>query len=79
MDTIKKLFPISFKEKNAFKELINAVLIYLIITIVCSIVTSLLGIIPFIGFVVGIISSIIGLYTFIGIILAVLDYMKAFK
>ena len=79
MDTIKKLFPYSFKEKNTVKDLIIAILIYLAITIVCSIVTTILGGIPLIGALIGLLSSLIGIYTFIGIVLAVLDYMKVFK
>ena len=68
MDTLKKLFPLSFKEKKDVGALIVNILIYLAI----SVVVGMLAFIPIVGWA----SQLIHLYLLAGILLSILDYCK---
>lgn len=72
MDTLKKLFPLSFKEKNGIGGLIVNILIHLVADAIAGVI---IWILPFIGFLGG----LIGLYFTVGIVLSVLDYLKVLK
>ena len=74
MDKLKSLFPFSFKTANV-KELIIAIIIYIVIGFVGGLIISLLSLIPLVGIILGIIGWIIEIYVLAGIILAVLNFL----
>lgn len=78
MDTIKKLFPFSFRATDA-KETVIAVVLYLIADLVCGIVIGVLGKIPVLGVVFSIIGWLAGLYFLIGIVLTILAFLGVLK
>lgn len=78
MDTIKKLFPYSFKA-NSVKDLIVTIVVYLIADLVCGLVIRLLGGLPLIGWLFGIVGWVAGIYFFVGIVLAVLNFLGVLK
>lgn len=78
MDTIKKLFPISFNAINS-TSFITALIIYIIGDIICGLVIGLLAKIPLLGLVFSLIGGIAGLYFTAGIILAILVFLKVIK
>ena len=72
MDTLKKLFPLSFKAKNGIGGLIVNILIHLVADLVAGLI---IGLIP----ILGILGGLIGLYFTVGIVLSILDYLKILK
>ena len=86
MDTLKKFFPRAFKATDV-KELIIAIVIYVLIDIVCGAVIGLaakiLAGLPLVGgllaWAVGIVGSLVGLYALIGIVLSILVFVKVVK
>jgi hypothetical protein len=72
MDTLKKLFPLSFKAKNSIGALIVNILIHVLADAVAGIIIALLPIL-------GILGGLIGLYFTVGIVLSILDYLKIIK
>ena len=72
MDTLKKLFPLSFKAKNGIGGLIVNILIHVIADIVAGLIIGLLPILSILG-------GLIGLYFTVGIVLSILDYLKILK
>ena len=78
METLKKLFPLSFKEATV-NNLVVSIIIYVVVSAVVGIILGLLDWIPLIGWVFSVISSLVGLYCFIGIVLAVLSFLKVIK
>ena len=78
MDTLKKLFPFSFRATD-LKSLLITILIYIIADFVCGLVIGILGKLPIIGVIFSIIGAIVGIYFFVAIIIAILDYAKVLK
>ena len=72
MDTLKKLFPLSFREKKGIGGLVVNILIHLLANFVAGIIIVILPIL-------GILGGLIGLYFTVGIVLSVLDYLKVLK
>ncbi len=72
MDTLKKLFPLSFREKKGIGGLIVNILIHLLADLVAGLIIGLLPIL-------GILGGLIGLYFTVGIVLSILDYLKVIK
>ncbi len=72
MDTLKKLFPLSFKEKKSVGALIVNILIHILGDAVAGLIIGLIPIISILG-------GLIGLYFTVGIVLSVLDYLKVIK
>lgn len=88
MDTLKKIWPYSFKEKKDIAALLINIVIQIVIDIVLGVVIGLLsGIpvlglllgIPVLGFIFGILGSVVGIYFLVGVVLSVLDYCKVLK
>lgn len=79
MDTLVKFFPYSFKEKKDVAALIVNILVYIVVGFAVGVVGTLLGFIPFVGFLITILVSAVDLYILIGIVLSVLDYLKVIK
>lgn len=72
MDTLKKLFPLSFREKKGIGGLVVNILLHLLADFVAGIIIVILPIL-------GILGGLIGLYFTVGIVLSVLDYLKVLK
>lgn len=87
MDILQKLFPLSFKKMSEVKELIIAIVVYLVVAILAGVAiflaTLIVGWIPvlgaLIGWLLGIVGAIIDLYALVGIILVILVYTKIIK
>ncbi len=87
MDILQKLFPLSFKKMSEVKELIIAIVVYLVVAILAGVAiflaTLIVGWIPvlgaLIGWLLGIVGAIIDLYALDGIILVILVYTKIIK
>ena len=87
MDTLRKLFPLSFKKMETVGNLIIAVVIYLVIGLIASLFMALAGWltgwIPVVGVVVGWILRIIGIlveaYVVGGIVLLFLHHFNVIK
>lgn len=72
METLKKIFPLSFKEKKSVGALIVNILLHVLGDAVAGVI---IGILP----ILGILGGIVGLYFTAGIVLSVLDYLKVIK
>ncbi len=79
MDTLKKIFPLSFAFVKDVANLIIGILIYVVIGAVAPVILGILGFLPIIGWILSIVSGLIGLYCLIGIILQVLVFAKVIK
>ena len=87
METLKKLFPLSFKRVDEIGNLILGILIYLVVGIIAGALiwlsTALVGWIPIVGAIIGwalgVVSSLIGLYVLAGIVIQVLVFAKVIK
>ena len=86
MDTLKKIFPLSFGASDV-AGLVIKIIIYIVVAaiggIVIGLAAAVLALIPFVGgilaWLVGSIGSLVGLYSLIGIVLTCLDYFKILK
>ena len=87
METLKKLFPLSFKRVDEIGNLILGILIYLVVGIIAGALiwlsTALVGWIPVVGAIIGwalgVVSSLVGLYVLAGIVIQVLVFAKVIK
>jgi len=81
MDLLKKIFPFAFKDTKTNNGLIMSIIYHVVaafvLILVCSLLSWLLGPIPFLGalikIIAGVIDSCVGLYAVIGIVLACLN------
>ena len=86
MDTLKKIFPLSFNAADTKKFVIN-LLIYIfapgILGFVIGFVGGLLSVIPVVGAIVSLVVTILGYaisaYGWIGLILLILVFAKVIK
>lgn len=78
MDTLKKIFPYSFKAAD-LKSMIIKIIVYIVAGFVAGLVLGLLGAIPLLGIIFRIIGWVVDLYCLVGIVLVVLDYLKVLK
>ena len=79
MDTLKKLFPLSFGAKKDIKALIINILIHVVADVVAGLVIGLLSSLPLIGWAFGLVGGLVGIYFTVGIVLSILDYLKVLK
>jgi hypothetical protein len=87
MDTLRKLFPLSFKKMESVSQLVIAVVIYVVIGIVASLLMLLAGLltgwIPVAGVIIGWVLRIIGIlveaYVVGGIVLLFLHHFNVIK
>lgn len=87
MDMLKKIFPLSFKEKKDVAALVINLIIHLVVAIIGGAVIALAGMLTgwipvlgaLIGWVLGIIGTLVSAYCLIGGVLSVLDYLKVLK
>ncbi len=87
METLKKLFPMSWKYTKDVANLIRGILTYVVIGLIAGAVIAISGLItgwiPLIGGLVGIILSLVGalvdVYVVAGIVIQVLVFTKVIK
>ena len=79
METIKKYFPLSFKEKSEVRDLVISVLVYLAGAIVIGALMGILSGVPVMNWMIGIVGTLAELYAVCGIVFSSLDYFKMLK
>lgn len=79
METLKKIFPYSFKAKNSVGALIVNILIQFIICAVAGVLIGICAKLPLIGWIIGIVGGLVDVYLVVGIVLSILDYLKVLK
>ena len=87
METLKKIFPMSFKEHKGAADLVIGILIYIVVGIIAGALiwlgTFLAGLLGFIGAIVGwalgVVGAVVDLYILAGIIIEVLAFCKVLK
>lgn len=75
MDTLKKLFPLSFNAKDV-ASLIIKIIIYLALSIIIGFVIAIFALVPFVNLLTGLVGALAELYILAGIVITVLDYLK---
>jgi len=78
MDTVKKIFPLSFFVTD-LKTFIISLVIYILAEAVCGCVIGFLAAIPILGIIFSILGSIVGLYALAGIVLSILVFLKVIQ
>lgn len=83
MDTLKKIFPVSFKYTDTTANLIIGILIYIVGAIIGGAVVGLvqwiLSFIPVLVWLLSVVGSCISLYCVAGIVIQVLVFAKVLK
>lgn len=75
MDTLKKIFPLSFGLTELAK-LILAIIIYAVIGVIGGTLSAFFAWFPLVGIPFVMLGSLIGIYVTSGIIIAILSYLK---
>lgn len=78
METLKKIFPYSFGAKDV-SALVIKVIVYIAAGIIGGILISLLGRLPFVGWLFWGLGSLLELYVAAGIVILFLVYFKVIK
>lgn len=78
METLKKIFPLSFQAKD-LPQLIIYCLIYLVADVILGFVIGILTRIPIMGYIFTLISSLAGIYITAGLVILFLAYFKILK
>ncbi len=79
MDTLKMLFPLSFKFAKDVANLIIGILIYIVVGIVGGVLIGIVGLIPFVGVILALVGGLLDLYVVAGIVIQVLVFCKVLK
>ena len=79
MDTLKKYFPYSFKEKDGVGALIVNIIVYLVVGAIAGALIGILKGIPVIGWIIGIVGAVVDIYVTAGIVISILHYCKVLK
>ncbi len=79
MDTLKKIFPLSFKYVQDVANLIIGILIQLVVGIIAGVLIGVLAHLPIIGIVILAVGGLIDLYVFAGIVIQILVFAKVLK
>lgn len=79
METLKKYFPLSFKEKGEISRLFIDILLYLAIALGVGLVMWIFSGIPVLNWMFGMIGVLAEVYVVAGIALAAVDYLKIVK
>ncbi len=87
METLKKIFPLSFKYTGSVANLIIGVLVYLVVGIVAGaliwLASAITGWIPvlggILGWVLGILGALVDVYVIAGIVVQFLSHFKVLK
>lgn len=79
METLKKIFPLSFKYTKDVANLVIGILIQLVVGIVAGVLIGILAKIPVLGIIIGLVGGLIDLYVLAGIVIQVLVFAKVIK
>ncbi len=79
METLKKLFPLSFKYVKDIANLIVGILIYLVVGVLLGVVIGICSGLPIIGWIIGLFGGLIDLYCLVGIVIQILVFCKVIK
>ena len=79
MDTLKKIFPFSFTQKDSIAALIINILIHLVVGVVVGFIIGLIGKLPLVGLIVALVGGLADLYITAGIVMSILNYCKVIK
>lgn len=79
METLKKIFPLSFKYTKDVSNLIIGILIQLVVGIIAGVLIGILVKIPVIGIIAGLVGGLIDLYVLAGIVIQILVFAKVLK
>lgn len=85
MDTLKKIFPLSFKYTADVANLIIGILIYAVGGVILNLLIGLPTMLPFaegipgLGLITGMLTSLVGIYCTAGIVIQVLVFTKVLK
>ena len=79
METIKKYFPLSFKEKTEVKDLVINILVYLAGAIAVGVLMGAFSDVPVVNWMLGILGTLAEIYIVGGVVLSMLDYFKIVK
>lgn len=78
MDFLKKFFPFSFKFETT-KQFVWTIVLYVVVNAVASVIFTLMGRIPFVGWVFSIANYATYLYCLGGIVLSILNKVGVIK
>lgn len=78
METLIKLFPLSFTANDISKLILNC-LIYVVAATVIGFVIGILSHIPIIGFIFTLLSALLEIYLVFGLLILFLVYFKVIK
>lgn len=79
MDTLKKIFPFSFKEKPDVKSLVINIVMYVVAAAIIGVLLTILGKLPLVGLITYVTGTVVELYVTAGIVLTVLNYCGVLK
>lgn len=79
MNSLKKIFPLSFKYVGSAANLVIGILVYLLVGIVGGLVIGLTAIIPIVNIVCGLLGALLDLYVVAGIVIQILVHCKVLK
>lgn len=87
METLKKIFPLSFKEHKGAADLVVGIIVYVVMAIIAGAIiwlgTALTSWIPGVGFIFawifGVIGTVVEVYTVAGIVVEILYFAKVIK
>ena len=87
MDTLKKIFPLSFKRTDTAGNLVVGILLYLVVGILAGAVIFLASLIggwipvvgAILGWALGVIGGLVDVYVLAGIVIQILVFAKVLK
>ena len=79
MDSLKKIFPLSFKYTGSVANLVIGILIYLVVGVLGGLVIGLTAIIPIVNIVCGLLGTLLDLYVVAGLVIQILVHCKVLK
>ena len=87
METLKKIFPLSWKYTADVANLIIGIIVYIVAAVIAGVLialaTLITGWIPvvggLVGWALGVVGGLIGLYVLVGIMIQVLVFTKVIK
>ncbi len=79
METLKKVFPLSFKYLKSIGSLIWGIIVYCIVEVLLGVAIGICSKLPLIGWIVGMCGGLVGIYCLAGIVILLLAYFKVIK
>ena len=79
METLKKIFPLSFKYTKSVADLVIGILIYLVVGLIGGLIIGLTALIPIVNILCGIAGGLLDLYVVAGIVIQILVFCKVIK